>query len=50
MVWSLSANEAFTRNGYKSIRQLLLMILPCVASSEKDNLIERTKVGLDRAS
>jgi putative DNA-invertase from lambdoid prophage Rac len=49
MVWSLSPAEAFTRNEDKAIRQLLVMILSWVAQRERDNLVERTKAGLDRA-
>lgn len=49
MVWSLSPNEAFTRSEDKSVRQLLLMILSWVAQRERENLVERTKAGLDRA-
>lgn len=49
MVWSLSPTEGFTRSTDKSIRQLLIMIMSWVAQRERDNLIERTKAGLDRA-
>jgi DNA invertase Pin-like site-specific DNA recombinase len=49
MVWSLSPNEAFTRSNEQSIRQLLIMIFSWVAQRERDNLIDRTKAGLDRA-
>lgn len=48
-VWSLSPNEAFTRSEDKAVRQLLVMILSWVAQRERDNLVERTKAGLDRA-
>lgn len=49
MVWSLSPNEAFTRNEDRSIRQLLVTIITWVAQRERENLIERTRAGLDRA-
>jgi DNA invertase Pin-like site-specific DNA recombinase len=49
LVWSLSPNEAFTRSEDKAIRELLIMVLSWVAGRERDNLIERTKNGLDRA-
>ena len=49
LVWSLSPNEAFTHSEDKNIRQLLLMVLSWVAQRERDNLVERTKLGLDRA-
>jgi len=48
-VWSLSPNEAFTRQTDESIRQLMLMLMGWVAQRERDNLVERTKAGLDRA-
>ena len=49
MVWSLSPNEGFTRSTDKSIRDLLIMIMSWVAQRERENLVERTKAGLDRA-
>lgn len=49
MVWSLSDKESFMRNEEKSNRQLLLMIMTWMAERERDNLIRRTKEGLDRA-
>ena len=49
MLWSLSPNEAFTRSEDKAIRELLIMILSWVAGRERDNLIERTKRGIDTA-
>jgi DNA invertase Pin-like site-specific DNA recombinase len=49
LVWSLSPNESFTHSEDKNIRQLLLMVLSWVAQRERDNLVERTKLGLDRA-
>jgi DNA invertase Pin-like site-specific DNA recombinase len=48
-VWSLSPNEEFTRNDDIAVRQLLLMIMAWVAERERANLVERTKIGLDRA-
>lgn len=48
-VWSLSPNEGFTRSDDKAVRQLLLMIMSWVAERERANLIERTKLGLERA-
>jgi putative DNA-invertase from lambdoid prophage Rac len=49
MVWSLSPTEAFTQTSDKSIRQLLIMLMSWVAQRERENLVERTKAGLDRA-
>jgi putative DNA-invertase from lambdoid prophage Rac len=49
MVWSLSPTEVFTQTSDKSIRQLLIAIMSWVAQRERENLIERTKAGLDRA-
>jgi putative DNA-invertase from lambdoid prophage Rac len=49
MVWSLSDKESFMRTEEKSNRQLLLMIMTWMAERERDNLIRRTKEGLDRA-
>lgn len=48
-VWSLSPNEEFTRQKDPTVRQLLLMLMSWVAQRERDNLVERTKAGLDRA-
>jgi DNA invertase Pin-like site-specific DNA recombinase len=48
-VWSLSPNEAFTRSDDQAVRQLLLMIMSWVAERERANLVERTRIGLDRA-
>ena len=48
-VWSLSPNESFTRSNDQAVRQLLLMIMSWVAERERANLVERTRVGLDRA-
>ena len=49
MVWSLSPKEGFTRTEETSNRQLLIMIMSWVAQRERDNLVARTKAGLDRA-
>ena len=49
MVWSLSPKEGFMRTEEQSNRQLLLMIMSWVANRERDNLILRTKAGLERA-
>lgn len=49
MIWSLSPTESFMRTTEKSIRELLIMIMSWVAQRERENLIERTKAGLDRA-
>jgi len=49
MVWSISPNESFTRQNDPSVRQLLLMIMSWVAQRERDNLVSRTKAGIDRA-
>jgi DNA invertase Pin-like site-specific DNA recombinase len=49
MVWSLSPKESFMRTEEVSNRQLLLMIMSWVAERERDNLVRRTKEGLDRA-
>lgn len=48
-VWSCSPAEAFTRNEDQSIRQLLVTIIAWVAQRERENLVERTRAGLDRA-
>lgn len=48
-VWSLSPAEAFTRYEDASIRQLLMAIISWVAQRERENLVERTRAGLDRA-
>jgi len=49
MVWSLSPAEAFIRSSDAGIRQLLIALLLWVAQRERENLIERTKAGIDRA-
>ena len=48
-VWSLSPNEAFTRTEDGACRQLLLMLMSWVARRELDNLVDRTRRGLERA-
>jgi DNA invertase Pin-like site-specific DNA recombinase len=49
MVWSLSPKEGFTRTEETSNRQLLIMIMSWFAQRERDNLVNRTRTGLDRA-
>jgi DNA invertase Pin-like site-specific DNA recombinase len=49
IVWSISPAEAFMRIPDKSIRELLVSIMLWVAQRERDNLIERTKAGMERA-
>jgi putative DNA-invertase from lambdoid prophage Rac len=49
IVWSISPAEGFMRIPDKSIRELLTSIMLWVAQRERDNLIERTKAGMDRA-
>lgn len=49
MVWSLSPKEGFMRTEESSNRQLLIMIMSWVAQRERENLVNRTKAGLDRA-
>jgi DNA invertase Pin-like site-specific DNA recombinase len=49
MVWSLSPKESFTRTEEKTNRQLFIMLMSWFAERERDNLIRRTKEGLDRA-
>jgi putative DNA-invertase from lambdoid prophage Rac len=49
MVWSLSPKEGFTRTDEKTNRQLFMMLISWFAERERDNLIRRTKEGLDRA-
>lgn len=49
MIWSISPKESFTRLEDKSIRELLCAIMMWVAQRERENLIERTKAGVDRA-
>ena len=49
MVWSISPKEGFMRIEDSSIRELVMMIMLWVAQHERNNLIERTKAGMDRA-
>lgn len=49
MVWSISPTESFMRIPDKSIRNLITMLMLWVAERERENLIERTKAGIDRA-
>lgn len=49
IIWSLSPTEGFMRNTDKSIRSLLIMLMSWVAQRERENLVARTKAGLDRA-
>jgi DNA invertase Pin-like site-specific DNA recombinase len=49
MVMSLSPNETFTQSEDKACRTLLLMLMSWVANRERDNLVERTKAGIQRA-
>ena len=49
MVWSISPTESFLRMHDKSIRQLLISLMLWVAQRERENLVERTKAGIDRA-
>lgn len=48
-VWSLSPAEAWTRMEDMRVRELMLAILTWVAQRERENLIERTKIGQERA-
>ncbi|NLH78380.1 MAG: recombinase family protein, partial [Acidobacteria bacterium] len=48
-VWSLSPNESFMTTEDGACRELLLMLMSWVARRELDNLIDRTRRGLDRA-
>lgn len=49
MVWSISPAESFMRMTDKGIRDLLISIMLWVAQHERENLIERTKAGMERA-
>ena len=49
MVLSLSSKESFICNTDVSIRKFLIAVLLWVAERERENLIERTKAGMDRA-
>jgi putative DNA-invertase from lambdoid prophage Rac len=48
-VWSLSPTESWSRIDDKKLRDLMLSIFSWVADRERENLIERTKLGLARA-
>jgi len=48
-VWSLSPAESWSRIDDKKLRDLMLSIFSWVADRERENLIERTKLGLARA-
>lgn len=48
-VWSLSPQESWTRIDNQSIRELMLAIFFWVAERERENLIERTRAGQERA-
>ncbi|MFA4850414.1 MAG: recombinase family protein [Methanoregula sp.] len=48
-VWSLSPAESWSRIEDKKLRDLMLSIFSWVADRERENLIERTKLGLARA-
>jgi len=48
-VWSLSPAESWSRIEDRKLRDLMLSIFSWVADRERESLIERTKLGLDRA-
>ena len=48
-VWSLSPAESWSRIDDKKLRDLMLSIFSWVADRERENLIERTKIGIARA-
>ena len=48
-VWSLTENEAFTRQEDDSIRNFLLAVYSWVAEVERKKIVERTKSGIRRA-
>lgn len=48
-VWSLSPAESWSRIDDKKLRDLMLSIFSWVADRERENLIERTKLGIARA-
>ncbi|HVP96686.1 recombinase family protein [Methanoregula sp.] len=48
-VWSLSPAESWSRIEDKKLRDLMLSIFSWVADRERENLIERTKLGIARA-
>lgn len=48
-VWSLSPSESWSRIEDRKLRDLMLSIFSWVADRERESLIERTKLGLERA-
>jgi len=48
-VWSLSPAESWSRIDDRKLRDLMLSIFSWVADHERENLIERTKLGIARA-
>jgi putative DNA-invertase from lambdoid prophage Rac len=48
-VWSLSPAESWSRIEDRKLRDLMLSIFSWVADRERESLIERTKLGLERA-
>ena len=48
-VWSLSPTESWSRIEDRKLRDLMLSIFSWVADRERESLIERTKLGLERA-
>lgn len=48
-VWSLSPAESWSRIEDRKLRDLMLSIFSWVADRERESLIERTKLGLQRA-
>lgn len=48
-VWSLSPAESWSRMEDKKLRDLMMSIFSWVADRERENLIERTRLGLIRA-
>ena len=49
MIMSVSAKESWLAVTDKSIRQLIMSIFAWVAERERENLVERTKSGIERA-
>ena len=49
LFWSLSPSESWSRIEDKKLRDLMLSIFSWCADRERENLIERTKLGLARA-
>lgn len=48
-VWSLTPGEAFMRTEDKGLRQLLISVMSWMAERERDDMIQRTNAGLERA-